>query len=79
MRMITTLTEIITGIITEVMDTTHMVATAGVIGMAGITMATTTAPDITRAIRLSSSDCRFPSLSLSLPFEKVNWEGFGSD
>jgi hypothetical protein len=69
MRTITTLTEtimeIITGIITEVMDTTHMAATAAVIGMAGITMATITAPDITRAIRLSSSDCRFPSLSRS--------------
>jgi hypothetical protein len=74
MRTITTLTEtimeIITGTITEVMDTTHMVATAAVIGMAGITMATTTAPDITRAIRLSSSDCRFPSLFRS-PLSKI--------
>jgi hypothetical protein len=65
-----TIMEIITGIImgaiTEVMDTTHMVATAAVIGMAGITMATTTTPDITRATRLSSSDCHFPSLSRSL-------------
>jgi hypothetical protein len=74
-----TIMEIIMGTITEAMDTTHMVATAAVIGMAGITMATTTTPDITRAMRLSSLDCRFPSLSLSLPFEKVNWEGFGSD
>lgn len=80
MRTITTLTdtriimEITTGIImeaiTEVMDTTHTVAMAVVIGMAAITVGTTTAPDITRAIRLSSSDCRFPSLFRS-PRSKI--------
>ena len=59
--------EAITVDITEVMDTTHMGATTVVIGMAGITMATTTTAAITRTTPLSSADCRSLSPSLSSP------------
>jgi hypothetical protein len=55
--------------ITEVMDTTRMVTTAAVTGMVGITMVTTTIPDIIRTTRLSSSDCRFRFLSRCPAFE----------